>query len=78
MRTADAFPVVVSLPPKNRAKSGTDFWQLSDISAKSWTVGKKYIPDRLGFTPHMKSTLAVIGQLEKPRFVTYSTDLELG
>ena len=39
-------------------ESGTDFWRLSDISAKSGMVGKKIkILDRPGFSRHMKTRL---------------------
>ena len=38
-------------------KSGIDLWRISDISAKSGMVGKSKIPDRLGFSRHMKTRL---------------------
>ena len=37
--------------------SGTSVWRFSDMSAKSETVGKLRIPDRLGFSRHMKTRL---------------------
>ena len=43
-------------PPNSTSnESRTDFWQLSDTSANSETVGK--IPDHLGFSGHMKTRL---------------------
>ena len=42
---------------RESGKSGTDLWRISDRSAKSGMVRKSKIPDRLGFSRHMKTRL---------------------
>ena len=40
-------------------ESWTDFWGISYFWAKFGMVGKKYIPDRLGFSRNMKTRLKI-------------------
>jgi len=56
-------------------ESGTDFWRLSDIPAKSGMVGKKLNPPSSGILRHMKTRLSVFPRIIARAIISFFTSI---